>query len=153
MPKISAKLKQGHPQQGTTCRWGRLKLATFELWHCTKLQSLCTWSWVITLKRRPFKRFQLSLVANLSHWVSTFVCSIFAITLWVTRVHQRQLILVVICSCSFYASSDCSIHSLAEHHVRQPNLDLAFYVCVTVCYFSVYWCSFVVLGLISSVPC
>jgi len=29
LPKILAKLKQGHPNGGAKCRWGRLKLATF----------------------------------------------------------------------------------------------------------------------------
>jgi len=30
MPKISAKLKWGHPQGSAICTWGRLKLATFD---------------------------------------------------------------------------------------------------------------------------
>jgi len=30
MPEVSVKLKLGHPKEGATCRWGRLKLTTFD---------------------------------------------------------------------------------------------------------------------------
>ena len=62
MPNISAKLKWGHPQRRrqmqvgeVKCRYGSWKLATFDV-----------------------KRWQLILVASLSHWASIlFVCSTF----------------------------------------------------------------------------
>jgi len=56
------------------------------------------------------KRCQLSLVASLSHWASTFVCSTFAVMQQVARVCQRQLILVLcrpLCVCM---RALCAIH-------------------------------------------
>jgi len=85
MPKISAKLKWGHHNGGAECRWCKWKLAT------STNNSL----WLENVDWR--KRCRLSSVASLSRWASTFVCSTFAVLQCVTRVRQRQLILVYIC--------------------------------------------------------
>ena len=77
--KTSAKLKRGHPQLRrqmqvgeVKCRCVSWKLATFDAQRC-----------------------QVSSVASLSHWASTwFVCSTFAVMQRVAQVCQQQLIFV-----------------------------------------------------------
>ena len=59
-----------------------------ENWHLSTNNSL----WLENVDRR--KCCQLSLVADLSHWASTFVCSTFAVMQHIAWVRQRRLILV-----------------------------------------------------------
>jgi len=97
MPKISAKLRWCHPQWRqqrqvgyVKCKCGNWKLATFDTKHC-----------------------QLSLVASWSHWASiSFVCSTFAVMQHVTRVCQRQLILVCNDAMTVVTYSYCSTYTV-----------------------------------------
>jgi len=78
MPKISAKLKQGHPNGGAKCRWGRLNAgAVAANWRLSTRSAVNLIRSQVYHTERPY-----------------CVCSTFAVMQGVARVSQRQLILV-----------------------------------------------------------